>query len=215
VSQELLAHLQATVEGLHGVELELDVGSYVVDPATWRTLPGARAGLPEQLLICEEQDDVFLALYIAPEVIAQLGTDDPRQRLHAGNLESFCVALEGVSHFVLVAARAEVGRPVSPLELEIQAEVDKFVAAWSLLTLQGQPREQAARELLQKLFVGYELRDEVPRDEADRYVVATRVAQRFCGELASEFGRDPDDPRALHAVRRFVRQGLNEKLRAA
>ncbi len=215
MKREVLGHLQATVERLHGVDIALDVGSYVVDPETWKTLPGARAGLPEQLLVCEDDEDLWLALYIAPEVVERLEQDDPRARLHAGNLESFCVALEGVSHFVLVAARAEAGRPVSPLELEIQAEVDKFVAAWRLLVAQGTPQGTAAQALLRQLFAAYELRDEVPQDEADRYVVASRVAQRFCAELVEAHGHDRDGGRVEHAVRRFVRQELAEKLRAA
>ena len=50
----------------------------------------------------------------------------PRSTLDEANFADFCLAVEGVSHFVYVALRAARERPVSPLELELQAEVDKF-----------------------------------------------------------------------------------------
>jgi hypothetical protein len=211
----IVAWLQAHIERLHGTETTLDVEAYVVDRETWQAIPGAREGLPEQFFVLEAQDEVELALYIAPEVLARLQEDHPHERLHDGNLESFCIALEGVSHFVFVAARAQGGRPVSALELEIQAEVDKFVSAWLLLQEQGLPLSASAPPLLRQLFAAYELREAVPQEEVDRYHVASRVAQRFCGGLLASYGRDQDGRRIERAVQRFVRQELTEKLRAA
>lgn len=215
---DVLVELQRRVEEMHGAEGAPDVRAFVVDDTTRRLLPGARPDVPEQLFVRQDPadpDEVELALYIAPRVVATLARDDPHRRLHAGNLDDYWIALEGVSHFVLVASRAVDQRKVTALELEIQAEVDKFVAAWRLLRDQGASPEAAARQLMRRLFGPYALHEPMPRDEADRYHVATRVARRFCGELTATFGQDVAPTRVEHAVRRFVRLELFEKLRAA
>ena len=41
--------------------------------------------------------------------------------------DTICQIIEGVSHFVYVAERVRVGRAATQLELELQAEVDKWV----------------------------------------------------------------------------------------
>jgi hypothetical protein len=210
----ILAHLQRTIEELHAVETDLDVRAYVVDEETRRAIPGAR-DLPEQLFVREDDEGLELALFIDPRVVEALERDHPEQRLHAGNLNSYCIALEGVSHFVLVAWRALRGWPVSALEMEIQAEVDKFVSAWQLLEAQGRSRHAAAQLLRRQLFESYQLQDDVPPDESSRYHTATRVAKRFCAGLARRFGRDRDHRRIHRQVRDFYRRGLAEKLRAA
>ena len=215
---DVLRELQRRIEALHGSSGTPDVRTFVVDDSARGAIAGGRPDVPEQLFVRQDPTDpdgLELALYIAPRIVDRLAGDDPHQRLHAGNLEGYWVALEGVSHFVLVVARANSGRPVTALELEIQAEVDKFVAAWRLLSEQGVRPELAARQLMQRLFGHYTLAEPMPRDEADRYNVATRVAQRFCADLAHDFGRDHDQTRAQHAVQRFVRQDIVEKLRAA
>jgi hypothetical protein len=210
----ILAHLQRTIETLHGVETHLDVRAYVVDEETRRAIPGARE-LPEQLFVREDEEGIELALFIDPRVVESLERDHPERRLHAGNLESYCIALEGVSHFVLVAWRAQRGWPVSALEMEIQAEVDKFVSAWQLLAEQGRSRHSAAQQLRRQLFESYRLQDDVPLEESNRYHTATRVAKRFCSSLARRFSRDRDHRRIRRHVRDFYRRSLADKLRAA
>jgi hypothetical protein len=211
---DILSHLQQVLEDLHAVRVDLDVCSYVVDEETRRELPGARQ-LPEQLFVREAADGVELALFIDPAVLESLERDHPQCCLHAGNLESYCIAVEGVSHFILVAWRAQRRWPVTALELEIQAEVDKFVSAWLLLADQGRPRHVAAQILRRRLFHSYSLQDDVPPEEGSRYHVASQVAERFCSRLARRFGRDPDHQRIRRDVREFYRRGLSEKLRAA
>ena len=117
----ILSFLQQSIERLHAVDTKLDVRSYLVDSQTRSVIPGARVDLLEQLFVREDGDELEIALYVDPSVLGDLERDHPRQRLHAGNLESYCVALEGISHFVLVAWRARLGWPVTALELEIQA----------------------------------------------------------------------------------------------
>lgn len=209
------SQLQASIEALHDVETGLDVRDFIIDDSVREGIPGARQGIPEQLFIRETPEAVDLALYIAPDVVAQLEADPPSQRLHGGNLEAYCIALEGVSHFVLYTWRAVQTLQVSALELELQAEVDKFVTAWLLLAEQGAPRDTAAAQLKKQLFERYELRPELEPEEASRYHTATKAAASYCERLVKRYARDPEPRRIYADVRGYYRRGLLEKLRAA
>lgn len=217
MSRSVLEPLQSFIESLHGVVTDLDVAAYVVDAERWRSLPGAREGLPEQIFVRTDpgDDSVELALYIAADVVDELQRDHPHVRLHRGNLESYCIALEGISHFVLLAWRAQHGWPVRALELEIQAEVDKFVASWLLLMKQGGAPLATAQVLRRRLFCHYSLRDELSPEEASRYHTATGVADRYCAYLLRKYGRDAQVEAIKRDVRRYYRGDLNEKMRAA
>jgi len=211
----ILGALQNAIEKLHAVDTFLDVRAYIVGDEVRDCIPGARSGLPEQLFVRDDGDAVEVALYLDPDVLHRLERDHPHRRLHGGNLESYCIALEGISHFVFLVWRARLGRPVSALELEIQAEVDKFVTAWLLLSAQGQSLFAAANMLRRRLFESYGLRSGLSAEETRRYHTANRVARAYCGSLVRRFGRDSESSRIKKDVRTFYRRGLAEKFRAA
>ena len=171
----------------------------------------------EQLFVAQGhgEDEVELALYIAPAVLASLDSDAPQRRLHAGNVEDYWIALEGVSQFMFLVWRTQRGRPVSHLELELQAEVDKFVRSWQLLVDQGRPVGASGRALCKALFSRYEVRNEVPTEQISTYRVASEAAERFCRGLVERYTK-PFELRAVRSrARDFYRQGLAEKMRVA
>src|SRR6185503_6263264 len=81
----------------------------------------------EQLLVCEGDGEMSIALFVDPAAIANLVRHDPGHRLGDHNLGDFLLAIEGVSHFIYAIWSARAERPVTQLELELQAEVDKYV----------------------------------------------------------------------------------------
>ncbi len=81
-----------------------------------------------------------LGLFIDRDVLERLARRDPLEALDEHNLPDFCTALEGVSHFHYLVWSLARGRNVSLLELELQAEVDKYATAVALMT-----RQQAGR----------------------------------------------------------------------
>jgi len=91
-----------------------------------------------------------MSLYLDPELLERLDRADPMERLHDGNVADYWTALEGVSHFLYLAWNAGHDKPVSLLELEMQAEVDKYVASYWLMRRQFPDRFPA--ELLRLLF---------------------------------------------------------------
>ena len=104
----------------------------------------------EQLLVAQDGDEMTLGLFLEPAVLARLAAANPLDALHGGNLADYWTALEGVSHFVYLAWNAGHDRPVGLLELELQAEVDKYVCSVQLLRAQDPTRFPA--ELHRVLF---------------------------------------------------------------
>ncbi len=201
--------MQTTLENYFDLERQAEIEVFIVDSQRRGELPGAQEQLPEQLFIMEQGGDMDIALYIDAAILLELKEDDPRNSLHRGNLENFCIALEGVSHFVLLIDRAGRGRKLSALELEIQAEVDKFLQASALLDSQGRLSGESRRWLERELFRNYDLRAGLSNEEKQRYVTATKVAHRFCKSI-SGMPQKSWRPEA----RRFFHRSLAEKVAA-
>ena len=105
----------------------------VTDPAVARHLSANTRTTPEALLLRQSDEALDLSLFLDQALLDRLETHEPEQPWHAGALQDWWVAMEGVSHFLAVVWRALRRRTTTALELELQAEVDKFVlTAWSL-----------------------------------------------------------------------------------
>ena len=152
-ARSLLARLQLGLEALYRVETRLAIDAFVIDAVQRGQMQPARAPR-EQLLLREMDGELGMALFVDAAAIANLERHDPAARLDERNFADFCLAVEGVSHFVYVALAAARQRPVSQLELELQAEVDKFVCCFLVggviadlrLRLYGDVRYAAALE---------------------------------------------------------------------
>ncbi len=97
-----------------------------------------KAGERAAVLVYEEagSDELELGVYLHPQIMEELQSSDLLRNLKLENLDVFCVLIEEISHFHLVANRAIKGQGVSRLELEWQGEVDKVLLAGSYLLAQ-------------------------------------------------------------------------------
>ena len=214
----LLRELQNLLAGLYDAPAEHDVYDFLItDAAHAAALQGAVAApsTDEQLLVVEEEDGVGISLYLDRAVIERLAARCPLQSLADENLADFCTALEGVSHFHYLVWCAGRERHVSLLELELQAEVDKYVSALQLMLQQRAGRFPA--ELFERLFDRTAFLPHLPPHERTRYEEAHRFAARFCRRLEERFlRRRRARPEALLAeLRTFYRLGRHAKLRHA
>jgi hypothetical protein len=197
----MLALMQRGLEQLYRVETELCVDDFVIDDATRASYATERAPR-EQLLVREADGELELALYVCPRALANLAANDPRHRLDAANLQDFLLAVEGVSHFVYVAYCARQGRPISALELELQAEVDKYLSC--LLT--------SGADLRERLFEGFSLEPGMGAEERERYLVANENARAYADALHERYIARGALPDLLGEVRAFYRLGMVGKL---
>jgi hypothetical protein len=214
----LLRELQSMLAGLYDAPAEHDVHDFLItDAAHAAALLGA-VGPPatdEQLLVAEDGEGLELSLYVDRQVLERLLGRCPLRELSDANLADYCTALEGVSHFHYLVWNAARARQVSLLELELQAEVDKYASALRLLLAQRGGRFPG--ELFERLFDRASFLPSLEPEQRARYEEAHRYAARFCRRLEERFlRRRQARPEAMVAeLRAFYRLGRHAKLRHA
>jgi hypothetical protein len=182
-------------------------------------LPAAarsRGPTDEELIVAQPEEgdsgEIAMSLYLDPELLERLDRADPMERLHDGNVADYWTALEGVSHFLYLAWNAGHDKPVSLLELEMQAEVDKYVGSYWLMRRQFPDRFPA--ELLRLLFERTRIDSRLAGGREDLYREASRYAQKFCRRLEQSLrdahGRSQAE--VLAELRRFYRLTNARKL---
>ncbi|HTT41835.1 MAG TPA: hypothetical protein VMG33_02110 [Steroidobacteraceae bacterium] len=206
----LLSRLQELIGGIYDVRVAHDVYDFLVTDRA--RLPAAARGgsAAEEMLVAESGGELALSLYLDPQLLRRLTRADPLTCLNAGNVEDCLTALEGVSHFLYLTWNAGHDKPVSLLELEMQAEVDKFIAAHLLLRRQSPGRFPL--ELRRLLFERARIDPRLDGARAHMYREASRYAARFCHRLEARLARarrEPGGARApdevLAELRRFYR----------
>ena len=204
--QKLLAHY-------YDAPSDYDICDFL---ATDRTQVGLSAhSSDEQVLVAESRDGAQLRVFIDLQVLELLAEQNPLSNLNEDNLSDYCTAFEGVSHFHYLTWRIAKGLPVSLLELEVQAEVDKYAAAMILMTRQrgGSFPEHLHRRMFDRVtFV-----DGLDIESAERYRLANRKAASYCRRLDERYLRTRSKrPEAwLAELRHFYRCGHAEKVRRA
>jgi hypothetical protein len=217
-SAALLDQLQCELARLNDIPVNIAASDYHLGH---RSVCGALLGRnmaadeDEQLLLLEGADAIELSLYVDDAVLTRLAERDPLHWLDAANLADYCTAMEGVSHFQYVAWCLQSGRQVSLLELELQAEVDKYAVATRLLRRQG--RCELEGGLWRRLFDDVSFLNVDGTDVARRYREANRHAAVFCRRQATHLGRGARfRPEAwLRALRELYRSAHHQKLRRA
>ncbi|HEX7236414.1 MAG TPA: hypothetical protein VF405_05600 [Gammaproteobacteria bacterium] len=205
----LLHKLEAMLHELYALDVGYAVSDFLItDRHLARCLDSGGRNVDEKLLIAEADGEADVALYLEREMLERLDRHDPLRKLDGDNLADFWAALEGVSHFTYYAWNAARDKTVSLFELELQAEVDKFVTTGMLL------REQTGREpsgLHAWLFDSPTLDAELDEDERERYRRANRYAAKYCRRLEPTLARD-DDAAAQRELRHFYRLSQTSKL---
>jgi hypothetical protein len=209
----LLTRLQTELAAMYAAPVGHDVHEFLITDARLAaalTPDGAPTTNRERLLVQQSDGELALSLYIDDHVLSALGADDPIEFLHDGNLDDFLIALEGVSHLQYLLFRAEHARPVSLLELELQAEVDKYVAAARLVSVQGDGR--VPRALHARLFEQVRFDGSLAAAELARYLEANQLAARYCHELRRRYPGHHREASFMGELRGFYRLGGREKI---
>jgi hypothetical protein len=213
MSHATLASLQGALTEIYDLPETPDVRDYLMTGrAGLGAIPDSRAS-DEQLIVAEEGDTLSMALHIDATVLERLRRCDPIAELTQHNLADYLTVAEGVSHFVYVAWNAGYDKPVTLLELELQAEVDKYVLCAWLLREQGCGR--FPRELHRVLFERARVDPVAAAGRVGLYHTASRNAARFCRHVGALLSRERPGVASdlLAELRRFYRWGNVRKLR--
>jgi hypothetical protein len=201
----MLTRLQRGLEQLYRIETDVEVSDYVIDAGMRDQLRVGRAPR-EQLLVAEDGGEVSVGLFVDHEALSNLEANDPGHRLDDRNIGDFLLAVEGVSHFVYLTWRARHDHRITALELELQAEVDKYVTC----LLCGHIDRSA--ELRRRLFEQFTFETDLDDDERQRYRTANSNARRYSGSLERRFVQPGRIADMLGELRRFYRLPLDGKL---
>lgn len=207
----MLAELQQQHCATYGMAAHPDVRDYLVtNVETAQAIAPAHllAGSNETLLLAEDDDGLALSLFLDQALLERLEATDPLGALKPGALADFWQVMEGISHFNTVVHRAHHDRRVSLLELELQAEVDKFITALQCALAQGDG--ELARRLHGWLFDEVSFHEQLDPHERERYRTANDMAARFCRRLGDAMIGDVGDVR--RELRRFFRLPAADKI---
>jgi hypothetical protein len=185
----VLRGLQNLLGRLYDVDLPYDVYDFLItDRSSVAAASNDDRALDEELLLAETIDGAGagVALYLDPALLSRLEAADPHQALTEHNLADYCTALEGVSHFVYSTWGLQRDLPVSLLELETQAEVDKYAVTVFLLAAQQEGQAYPA-QVHARLFDRVSFDARLQPDQYERYRTAHALAARYCRRLERRF----------------------------
>jgi len=188
-----LIRVQRQIEAIYQLEPTPDIAPFV------------RVGAEnsrEQVLVRQSFDDLELVVLLPAASVDALVADDPMP----DDMDAYLGAIEGISHFIHLAERARTRLPTTLLELELQAEVDKFAI------LADRPALLAPRELHalhRRLYENVRYLHAGQSELGQRY----RLANDLAAKLWSYLIRDGRNVSIRSVLRRFYRASQAEKIR--
>ena len=151
----------------------------------------------EQLLVRESSDGVDLVVLLPKSSAQAFLTQDAD-----AELDAYLGAIEGISHFVHLADRARTELSTTLLELELQAEVDKFA-------ILAEAREgKALTRLHRRLYEDVRFLHASQTERGQRYRLANDLAARLWSRLLEPEARAG----RRHTLKRFYRASQAEKI---
>lgn len=208
----MLHLIQQDLQRLYDIDHSLEVDDFVCDEESARLAVGDAVERGEVVWVRESNDEIALGLFVAPEALSALLQLANRVHWRQEAFWAWSLATEGVSHLVYLHYKACAGESVSLLELELQAEIDKYV-----LGLMQAPEDMElvlhSAALRQQLYEGNQYLDAPHTEAGDRYRLATRAAAIYTRALEQEFLTRSAMGAFAASLRRFYRLGGNAKLR--
>lgn len=176
--RKLVRRIQHKLESLYGVEAPSIEDFVEVSDARENVLVRRRGGALE------------IRVHLPPEAMLDAG---------AVSLDRYVQIVEGVSHFLMLVERARRALPTTQLELELQAEVDKFVLLSRLVS-----ESKATTSLYEN--VRYLHAPSTTRGQ--RYRLASALAAKFVTSASMR----SEGALVVEILRRFFGAGQREKI---
>jgi len=207
----LLSEIQNNLEDIYEVSISHNILDFLI---TDKKLAGVLSNTPitndvlEQLLLATDEEYLNISLYLDSDLVSRLGKDYLSEHTDKKYLHDFWVALEGVSHFLYLAWNASHDRPVSQLELELQAEVDKFVSATTAISSARDTTDM--QKIWSMLFSTPKFRANIEHEHLLRYQKANAYASQYCKNLVCM--RKKSNIAMQNELRKFYRLNQQQKI---
>jgi hypothetical protein len=192
----LLQCLQHELQEIYNLAPAPSVLDFVTTDAGWarQLLGDVPHDIGESVFVHGAGDDLDISVYFNGEVLKRLGPSRNRVPETAVSLDDFCLVLEGISHFLYVIHRAHHARQTTAFEMELQAEVDKFL----VLSRWHATARLTTGHIHHCLFSAVSYRSGLDATTAQRYVDANRYAGMYCRFLQRHYAPQPEARAPLH-----------------
>ena len=198
----VLATLQSSLENHYDLELPYQVEHFfssdrqLADRLADEQLDAGhdRPEVDEEVVFIHQQTDTLeFTVYVEEALLAAV---DHGQ----SDLDGLCTVVEGVSHAVCLLWHAHNDRQLRPVDLELQAEIDKF------MILVDRPGYAAnGRYLHKQLFTDSRIIPAQGTELHDRYLTASQLASDYCRWLNCRFIEVNDHASLAQELARFYR----------
>lgn len=217
---QYLVSLQRKLTQHYDVELPYCISGFVChNPIQLQQFTGSKvdySSTPEMLIYQQDGDDLDITLFLNPDLFANIDHDAaPQQPCSAASFNNTCIVLEGVSHFIYLTWNAHHDRQISHLDMELQAEVDKFI--YTVLDSDKPDNSRSANshlksnwresnnQLLKRLYSEIRYRPELSDTEKARYEKANELAYIYCSWLCRHFNLAAPNRKLSAELSRFYR----------
>ena len=207
---------QKLIEEIYGVDSGCNVVDYLIDTENYFKVIGntedqSLSKRAESLVIYENDDsDITLGLYIDESVLVRLASSK-KKGLTWENISDYCLMVEGISHFIHFIWRVNNQIPTTLLELEMQAEVDKFVICY--LQLKGKNSFDTSYKLRNILFNQFHYYDNMKENDKGRYQQANDLGHSYCAFLEEKYIKNGKLQEMVEHLRRFYRLWQSDKIK--
>jgi len=180
----LLADLQNRIESHYDLDIPYCIEQFVSsDKAVADQLADDQVSDGQQrpnvdaevVFIHQQEDSLEFTVYVDEGLLAAV---DGSQ----SDLDGLCTVVEGASHAVCLLWHAHHDRQIRPIDLELQAEIDKF-----MILTEGRHCTTERRHLHRRLFANSTLLAEQGTAMHERYRTASKLASRYCQWLNAHF----------------------------
>ena len=205
----MLAELQGFIADIYDADCGHQLHDFLITDRELATQLGRKTlprNIEETVLVAETEDGIAMSVFLDEALLSRLDNANPMKSLRADQLSDLVVVLEGISHFNYLGWCAGRDKTVTLLELELQAEIDKFVA--TALLARKQEDFSLLRNLHRLLFDDIDYEPTLSRKARERYEIANSYAARFCRQLIDRVSRDHGNEQ----LRDFYRLTQAEKI---
>ena len=118
----MIESIQKKIEDIYRLPLFPKVHQYLLSPAQFQ-LYSMRLDQP-QVTYMDDEGDPSIGIYLGKKVFKTITRNN-----RVFSFQDFCVVAEEVSYFIYLLWSKCNGKKINLLDLEIQAEIDKFLLA--------------------------------------------------------------------------------------
>lgn len=208
----LIEELQTSLQSIYEIETSHRVSNFITSNEQIKSILFATEGATNETVFFRQEDGYLdIAVFFDDDILRKIDSQSSSGSVSVENINNYCYVLEGISHFLYLIHYGRYDRSYNLLEMELQAEVDKFIMLQSLVDIQGINNDK--REVHNMVFDDVFYRTGLSREEKSRYKDANFYAGKYCHSLLKDYIAHRNLADMNRQLRRFYRLPLQEKIR--